>query len=227
MWLCTGDCHQDYAKLFTLAERVDLTYDDYIIILGDMGLFWRKDRSDSNLLIEKLEEMVKCNIWFIDGNHENFDLLNQLPIDEQGFRIVSPHIRWIPRGTVFMANGKRCLAIGGADSVDKFRRTPHLSWWKEEQITQEEVSKIITENKDKHFDYVFSHAAPRKIVHEYRAYLCTLHLDDDSLDHTSEEMLQQIADNISCDHHWFGHYHVDLALDNKYSCLYHGFKEII
>lgn len=87
-----------------------------------MGLFWRKDRKDSNEFIKFYEENYKCNLWFIDGNHENFDQLKELHIVD-GLGYISPHIRWIPRGTILDIKGKRCLFLGGADSVD--RRRPH------------------------------------------------------------------------------------------------------
>jgi hypothetical protein len=43
----------------------------------------------------------------------------------------------------------------------------------------------------------------------------------------SEEMLQQIADNINIDKWYFGHFHIDIQLDNKYQCLYKLIKQII
>lgn len=220
MFYITGDMHQDFSRLYFYKN---LTHHDTILILGDMGLFWRKDKKDSEYYIKELEKNINCNIWFIDGNHENFDHLKGLPKDGN----ISRYIRYISRGTEFYIDGKRCLAIGGADSVDKNRRIPHLSWWKDEQITQEEVDNIIKKYKNKHFDYVFTHAAPRKVVEDYKQYLCTLNLDEEVIDHTSENRLQQIADNISFDHWYFGHYHVNLKLNDKYTCLYEKIEGII
>ena len=52
---------------------------------------------------------------------------------------ISEHIRHLKRGRCYNIQGKNILTIGGADSVDKFRRTEGLSWWKEEAITDEGV----------------------------------------------------------------------------------------
>ena len=40
----TGDKHQNYRDLLTFIEFEKLTENDIILVLGDMGLFWRKDR---------------------------------------------------------------------------------------------------------------------------------------------------------------------------------------
>ena len=41
---------------------------------------------------------ARIPIWFIDGNHEDFDQLDALPLDEQGRRPVRDHITHLPRG---------------------------------------------------------------------------------------------------------------------------------
>lgn len=227
MFLVTGDCHSKFDKIFHLAEENMLAKDDTILVLGDMGLFWRRDGKDAYENIQKLEK-VGCNIWFIDGNHENFDKLTALPPAADVGRYVSEHIRWIPRGEEFYINSKRCLALGGADSIDRGRRIPHLTWWKQEQLNDEEAKAIAKLHMGKHFDYVFSHAAPRSVFEERKYDLCTLSykLDENLVDHTTENNLQYIADKISFNKWMFGHYHIDLILNNQFTCLYNTFQEI-
>ena len=55
----TGDKHQDYRNLLTFIEFEKLTENDTILVLGDMGLFWRKDRSDSDTFIDYYEKNYK------------------------------------------------------------------------------------------------------------------------------------------------------------------------
>ena len=76
------------------------------------------------------------------GNHENFRLLNALEEDENHMGYISEHIKHLKRGRCYNIQGKNILALGGADSVDKFRRTEGLNWWKEETITDEDVSRV-------------------------------------------------------------------------------------
>lgn len=76
----TGDTHGDidYKKLLTLKEK-NLSYDDYLIICGDAGICWSPQSFQYHL---DLYNDIGCTIIFIDGNHENFEMLNQCPLVE-------------------------------------------------------------------------------------------------------------------------------------------------
>ena len=93
----TGDCHGQFDKIYKFADRMKLTEEDYVIVLGDMGLFWRHDKKDANPNIKYFEENYNFNLYFIDGNHENFTLLNRLEEDENRMGYVSEHIRHLKR----------------------------------------------------------------------------------------------------------------------------------
>ena len=222
----TGDCHGDFRKIYEFADKMDLAEEDYIIVLGDMGLFWRYDKKDANVFIKDFEARYNFNLYFIDGNHENFVLLNRLEEDENYMGNVSKHIKWLKRGRTYNIDGKKILAIGGADSVDKNLRTPDLSWWIQEQITNEDVSKV----EATHYDYVLSHCCPTSIFNMNKVYLCTRGniVDDTNIEfHQSENKLEQILNFIEFDKLYFGHYHVDLHIDEQFTCLYNSFEELI
>ena len=80
----TGDIHLniDIHKLNTknFPEQNKLTKDDYVIICGDTGLTWDK----SNEVKYWVDWLNKKNFTtlFVDGNHENFDILNSLAVEE-------------------------------------------------------------------------------------------------------------------------------------------------
>ena len=76
----TGDTHGDidYKKLLALKEK-NLSYDDYLIICGDAGIGW-SPKSFPYML--ELYRDIGCTIIFVDGNHENFDMLEQAPLVE-------------------------------------------------------------------------------------------------------------------------------------------------
>lgn len=221
----TGDCHADFTKIYTFADRMDLGPDDYIIVLGDMGLFWRNDKRDANVVIKDFEARYNFNLYFIDGNHENFKILNSLEEDENHMGYISKHIRHLKRGRRYNIDGKDILAIGGADSVDKFRRTPGLSWWEEEVITDEDIGRIDPGQ----YDYVLTHTCPTSIFNENKMYLCTLGniVDDNNPDFKiSNNKLEQVLNFIDFKHWYFGHYHVNLHIDDKFTCLFHMFEEL-
>ena len=75
----TGDTHGDidFKKLKVYFAHRYSSPKDVLIILGDAGIIWNKSEeytSDYSLL--------GPTVLFIDGNHENFDLLNKFPVVE-------------------------------------------------------------------------------------------------------------------------------------------------
>ena len=163
-----GDIHGKFDEILSFRDKMQLNKQDSIIILGDAGICWRNDKKDMNYYIKEWEEYENTPmLYFIDGNHENFDILKSLTIDD-GEGIISKHIHWLTRGIVKEFNGKKCLFIGGAESLDKLRRTEHLSWWADESITDDDI-KLIDVDK---YDYVFTHTCPRSILNEYQTLIC-------------------------------------------------------
>ena len=140
---------------------------------------------------------------------------------------VSKHIRYLKRGRCYNIDGKNILALGGADSVDKFRRTEGLSWWKEEAITDEDVSRV---DNNIYYDYVLSHCCPLSVFNENKIYLCTVGniVDDSNPDfHISENKLEQVYNFIDFGKWYFAHYHQDIHIDDKFTCLYKTFEELV
>ena len=166
------------------------------------GIFWRKNGSDAKSFITYFERYYNFNLYFIDGNHERFPSLNALEEDENHMGYVSEHIRHLKRGRVYNIQGKKILTIGGADSIDKFRRTEGLDWWKDETITDEDIARV----EPGYYDYVLTHCCPSHIFNEYKAYLCTLPnvQDSDNPDwHISENKLEQVYQIIDFGAWWF------------------------
>ena len=79
-----------------------LTEKDYVIICGDFGCIWDGGTNDAFWL--KWLASLKWNVLFIDGNHENFDVLNAYPVvdfhDGKAHRI-RHNIYHLMRGVVF------------------------------------------------------------------------------------------------------------------------------
>ena len=198
----TGDCHGDFRKIYSFADKMELGPNDYIIVLGDMGLFWRYDRKDANTFIQDFENRYDFNLYFIEGNHENFNILNSLPEDENEMGYISKHIKHLKRGRRYEINGKSILAIGGADSVDRFRRIEGLSWWKEEAITQEDIDRVELG----YYDYVLSHTCPLSVFEANKIYLCTLGNivdDDEPLFKISNNALEKLLNKITFNKWYF------------------------
>ena len=218
-----GDCHGKFIDIVSFIEKYELGYGDWIIVLGDMGLFWEESRNDADSFIKYYEKRYEVNLMFIDGNHENFDILKTIPLDETGKGIISEHIFYLSRGCTFELCGKKFLCMGGADSVDRIRRINHISWWEEEKITQEDIDKV---DKTQHYDIILTHAAPQSIVDSHKWELCKLLYAENLINHDSEGKLEEMMNGLSFDKWYFGHYHSDVVLDDKFTCLYTNFIEI-
>lgn len=156
----TGDTH----GVIGLQERVKklkniLSYNDYLIVAGDFGVIWSRETLPQN--IQQLEE-IPFNILFVDGNHENFDILGTLPVEIwNGGKVhrVCKNVLHLMRGQVFAIEGKKFFTFGGANSIDKNWRVNHVSWWEEEMPSEFEIAegKInLCRNYD--IDYVITHA---------------------------------------------------------------------
>ena len=227
-----GDVHGYLDEIINFIDRFQLNETDTIIVLGDMGLYWDKKGKYAENFIKNYEQDYKTNIIWIDGNHENFDLIDKFEADPAtGIVKCSEHISYIPRGTVFNievdGQTKTCLACGGADSVDKFRRIKHLTWWEQEQIRDEDIENAIRNSLDKHIDYVFTHCCPHKIFMQYAPWLITLlGIDRSIIDHTSEQQLEKLMDSIDFDQWYFAHYHIDKRLDEHFVCLFQDFVRL-
>lgn len=227
----TGDTHGDLTKIIDFIKRFDLKSRDNIIILGDFGIFWRKDKKDSEYWINYYEE--NCNdvdLYWIDGNHENFDIINSWNINKNLIYDNSKHIHYCPRGFETFIDidcgdhieARKALFIGGADSVDKFRRINHLSWWENETITDKDIENI----KGSYY-YVFSHCCPRSVFEDNKVFLCTIsNINENNTIHQSEDKLEELKNKILVKEWWFGHYHVNRDLDNGYHCLLDDFIEL-
>ena len=106
-----GDIHGDFSAVVNFIERMNLGENDSIIILGDFGLLWEYNRKREKEFIEFYEKNYTCNIYFIRGNHENYNLLNKIPI-ENDLGKVSEHISYLLDAKVYILDDISFLIMG-------------------------------------------------------------------------------------------------------------------
>ena len=116
----TGDTHGDWMnrlKTDSFPEQKEMTKDDYVIICGDFGLWDNSNREKYNL--DWLEDKPFTTL-FVSGNHENYDILDSLPVSElHGGKVnfVRPSVIHLMRGEVFNIEDKTFFTFGGASSL--------------------------------------------------------------------------------------------------------------
>lgn len=213
MIFVTGDTHGDidFLKLKVLIDK-KLSYDDILIILGDCAICWSKEELPTML---KLYRLLKCTIVFLDGNHENFDMLRKFPVVKYfgaSMHKIDEHIFHILRGEIMTIDDIKFLCIGGAHSIDKMFRTPNVSWWSDEDINNRDVYNALMNLKKCNYkvDYVLTHCADTLTTVRYFKF------KGDS----SSEQLKFIDQSIDYRYWLFGHYHFDYWLNDKKLCMY-------
>jgi hypothetical protein len=127
--LLTGDVHGNAAWVVDhVLKQAKRQRCQLVCQMGDFGVWGDADGKRFLDAVDRAAAAVGIPIWFIDGNHEAFNLLYSLPLDAYGRRRVRERIIHIPRGHRSTWAGRTMLACGGASSVDVMYRLPQVSW---------------------------------------------------------------------------------------------------
>ena len=122
----TGDIHGNPDQLINYCKQHNLTKDDIIIILGDAGFNWSMDINDS--IRKNKVKSVHPTFFCIHGNHEaRPQRISTYKTKKWHGGIVYyeeeySNLLFAKDGEIYDFDGKKCLVIGGAYSVDKYYR---------------------------------------------------------------------------------------------------------
>ncbi len=223
----TGDIHGSMKYLNDLFMKYSPKKDDIIVLLGDVCInyFGSLDDIDSKRLMKKLGSVFFC----IHGNHENRpqNIASYKEKEWHGGRVMYeedyPNILFPVDGDIFDIEGRKCLVIGGAYSVDKYYRIMRGDkWWPDEQPTpaiKEHTEDMIASNKT---DVIFSHTCPYKYIPRE----CFLPgIDQSSVDRSTEEWLDRIEEKADYKAWYLGHWHTNKRVDRMHF-LYHDVETL-
>ena len=175
MLYITGDTHGNQLKWLEQIHPA-LSPGDGVIVAGDFGYgFWSGPLGSEDAFYDWLAAQPYA-VFFIDGNHENFDRLLALPVEPwRGGRIqrIRPNVIHLMRGEVYLIEGRTVFTFGGGHSADFWRRKPGASWWPQEMPEPEEYRRASESLRRVHgrVDYIVTHAAPLETGY----YLSALH----------------------------------------------------
>ena len=241
----TGDTHGDFSRFRKFPGEKSMTKEDYVIICGDFGGVWN-DSAEQRHNLDWLEKK-RFTTLFITGNHEKYDMLKQYPKEEWHGGIIQrirPSVIHLTRGQVFDINGKTFFTMGGASCHDvqdgildpddplfaiKYKRlsrrnayfrVKHYSWWEQElpNAAEYQTARETLERVNWSVDYVITHCAPtsiQKLVGNYTHEVNEL-----------TEFLEEISQKCQFRLWFFGHYHNNLQVKNKYILLYENVVEL-
>lgn len=239
---CTGDTHGDWMSRLNMdsfPEQKEMTKEDYVIVLGDFGI-WNNSKEE-NYNLNWLDSRNFTTL-FVAGNHSNYDILDGLPIENwKGGEVnfIRPSIIHLRRGQVFTIEGKKFFAQGGASSHDvkdgivdgdaedwrdqcralerqgKYLfRIKGKSWWPQELPTEEEM-QTGRDNLAKHgnkVDFIITHSPAASHI----ALLGHGFYKQDCL----TRYLEEIRQTVDYKKHFMGHMHENMAINDKDIILY-------
>ena len=221
----TGDTHGKFDRVQYFCQEHKTNTDDVLIILGDTGINYYLNYKDKQL--KEWLSNLPITLFCIRGNHEerpsNIDTYKTGKFFDGDiyYEEEYPNLIFAKDGEVYNINGKKCLVIGGAYSVDKqFRLAAGWHWFKDEQLSIAEKADIEEHIKKcgSKFDYILTHTCPydTRPIH-----LFLDGIDQSTVDNSTEKWLQFITSTISFDKWYFGHFHGDWE-NGKYTMLYNN-----
>ena len=224
----TGDTHGNFNRINYFCEKFETSKEDILCILGDAGINYYLNKKD--YMLKQVLQDMPITFFCIHGNHEErpFNISTYITKKWNGGTVYYeeefPNILFAKDGEIYNINGKSILVIGGAYSVDKeYRLLKGWSWFKDEQPNKEIVKYIEKQiTKQRHFDIVLTHTCPIKTEprHMFLPFI-----DQSKVDKTTELLLQRIADWITFDSWYFGHFHGHWN-NGKYHMLFEDYVEV-
>lgn len=141
-----GDVHGAVASLAHGAAHAFAAGVTNLIQVGD---YWLYESRDARIKVDRMLttlgteaglDPADIHLHFCDGNHEHFGTLDpdaHEPVE------ISEHVTYVPRGVAVTIAGRRVGFCGGAESVDRARRTPGVHWWPEERMTESQIARAL------------------------------------------------------------------------------------
>jgi len=178
-----------------------------ILQLGDFGI-WPDDEGRRYLTaVRAALGQVGAELWFIDGNHEDFSQLAQMASGAavpDGRVPVLDRIYHLPRGHRWHWHGREWLACGGGVSLDRAVRRLGHDWWPEEEITSEQEAAIIGGGTA---EVMVCHDCPSAVPHAFPPPPSEWSPSDLARNDANRSRLQRIVDAARPAHLMHGHLH--------------------
>lgn len=132
-----GDIHANFKRYMDIVND----FDGDTIQVGDFGVGFAP--------VPELELRHR----FIRGNHDNPVLCRDQNMPWS--------LNYIPDG---MWNTNDMFFVGGALSIDQHLRTDGLNWWRDEELSYGEFTKILADYSDLKPDVMVTHDCPESIA---------------------------------------------------------------
>ena len=173
--------------------------EDILILLGDVRL--HEPEVPDNEAFTNAILSTKKQVLLVDGNHENFDFINNSPQEDWcGGKVhrLAENVLHLQRGYAYTVQGKKLFVFGGTAP----------------QITEEELTRGYETLKNCNYqvDYVLTHDYyTRRDPENIKPFEAFIDFIDNQVEFTQ----------------WYcGHHHKNQSWDKKHTIVYDLLKEI-
>lgn len=209
----TGDTHADFSRFKNPMLR-KLKKNDALIICGDFGFIWDGSPKEKKLL--KKIGKLRYNVLFVEGSHENYDLLEQYEVSDWcggKTRQISGRLRQLLRGQIYTIAEKTVFSFGGGQTDDIYELEQGSNWWAREIPSDEELKEGMAnlEKAGNKVDFIVTYEPPAKM----QDFL----LGNGERNHINT-YLNNIYDNAEFTGWYFGKLHLNKLVPPKYYAVY-------
>lgn len=209
----TGDIHGDISDLESRNIN-KIKKDDVLIITGDFGFIW--DNSKSELKNIKKLSKKKFTILFVEGVHENFELINQYENTEVFGALakkISDNIFCLNRGEVYTIENKKYFCLGGGSAEDPFEHLDSDPLKRQSMPTDEELEHAVDnlQKTGRKVDTIITHEAPASVKRLVRK---------DSSINDLNIFFDTMLHNVRFKKWYFGSLHTDRVISKQMTCVW-------
>lgn len=210
----TGDMHGDITRFDDKKLRA-LKRGDVLIVCGDFGFIWNGGSKEKKILSSISHN--RFTTVFVDGTHENFDLLYRYPVAQwNGGKVhkIASNVFHLCRGEIFDIDGISVFAMGGGENNDvELRQQRGEKWWEEECPTLDEMRYGVENlyNRDLKVDYIITHEPPSKIKQL---------LNDKSGFNQATAFFDELVKECTFKHWYFGSTHQNVRVSSIHTSVF-------
>ena len=214
-----GDIHGKTNSIKCLLDANQEIINSTLILLGDVGANFFFNYRDENF--KKALNDLNLTIFIIRGNHEERPSNcvkkepNQWHTEKFFENLVYVENKYsnikyaldVPAKYIIPIEDKKIntLILPGAYSIDKQHRIfNNLTWFKDEQLTKEEMLQGTSLAASQNWDLILSHTCP---IYYEPVDLFLPFIDQNKVDKTMEYWLDDIEKSVSYKLWAFGHFH--------------------